>query len=531
MLVTIASIFLAQIPMGPIKHPGLNPNFHELCKRVESQLELGNFEAASKAWQALPSRNVKLEWDDSGVPANRKAEFESARNQVIADLAEGLPELTIELKKPGGVKISFSPKLPEKNLMPQGAVLFFSPDASEPRVEAVISLLRGNPPSPVEQIDVYNEIGHAVLEYFGRQPTPVSAELGFRSDLASRERRRISPADRLFYRKTMMLVDSLKQSIDKKTKIRHVESSAQFDISSFQLGNHVQGDIVPLSFQITNSGTGLLIVQARPDCGCLFIDPTINIEPGRTALIKGGVDTHEYVGVLAKKFLITTNDPNQASFEIPVHISVAPLYRTLMPAGSTLLVGKNGTETNIFLTLNPTAKFKAVSVTTAGIPATATIEPWKGELPDPEFGESTIPRTGYKVHVKVAKGVPKGRFGVTVMIATDSAEFPVVRHSFSVQTGIVAQPEQVYFGEIDRSSRRGSFFLARPNKPFRILSVAGNTPFLTGKVIESKGQTEYRITVVLDGTQPTGPMGAMVRIKTDDPEQPVIEIPVTGIVK
>jgi|CXWL01.1.fsa_nt_gi hypothetical protein len=531
MLVTIVSLLLAQTPSGPIKHPGLTPNFHEICRNVESKLEVGDFEAATKAWLALPSRQLKLEWNEASIPANRRSEFESARDQVIADLTEGLPELKIELKKPGDIKISFAPNLPVKNLMPQGAVLFFSPTASEPRVESVISLQRGNPANPVEQIDVYNEIGHAVLAYFGRLPTPVSGDLGFRTDLPSRERRRISGADRSFYKKSMMVVDSLKKSIDTKTRIRPEVAKAQFDISAFELGNHVQGEIIPISFQITNTGSGLLMVQARPDCGCLFIDPALNIEPGRTALVKGGVDTHEYVGNLAKKYFITTNDPDHASFEVPVLLSVAPLFRTLMPVGNTILATKNGAEADIFLTLNPAAKFKAISVSTAGLPSTASIVPWNGTLPDPEFGEAAIPRSGYKVHIRVEKGMPKGRFGLTALIATDSLEFPVIRHSFNVQTGIVSLPDQVYFGEIDRSPRRGFFFLSRPNKPFRILSIATNSPFAIAKIMTAKGQTEYRISVILDGTQPTGRLGAKVKIKTDDPEQPNIEVPVTGSVK
>ena len=77
---------------------------------------------------------------------------------------------------------------------------------------------------------------------------------------------------------------------------------------------------------------------------------------------------------------------------------------------------------------------------------------------------------------------------------------------------------------------RAHTILSRPDKPFKVLSVESDVTFIKASLEPFKGSTNYKIVAQYDGTAPRGRFLAKITVKTDDPKQPVIEIPVEGIV-
>ena len=74
-----------------------------------------------------------------------------------------------------------------------------------------------------------------------------------------------------------------------------------------------------------------------------------------------------------------------------------------------------------------------------------------------------------------------------------------------------------------------SFRLTRHGKPFTILGITTG-PHLKATIHPILGQMEYQVDVAYDGLAPKGSFMEVVRVKTNDPAQPVIEVPLSGLI-
>lgn len=529
-----AFVFALQIEtLGPVPMPGMSAHFQEMCLAVQEKLQAGQFEAAANALQVLPSRKVIVEWDDSKVPAARRKEFAEARDQILEAFRQDPLNLDIKIGKPGHIKFDFVDSLPKSrgDSVSPGSVQFFSTSRSEPRVESVIALRRGNPEAQTEAEDVYNEVGFAMLALYGGTPNPLGS-LSKRSDQPARSRNIFRTDEKVFVRNALRMVDALADAVSKRQKLTPARPSLAMDVTLLSSKPVVQGEVVEFSYQVTNTGNALLIMQNRPDCGCLYVDPDVRIAPGKTALVKAFVNTTEFVGDLRKNILVTTNDPEHSRTAIKVHVLAKPLYRLLLPKGPNLVGDAKGFVTDVFLALDPSVDMKVLNATTNGLPATVRWERWQGVLADPELGEPAKPRSGYRFRISVEKGIPSGRFPLTLNVSTDHKIFSDLRQTVYIQTGIIALPNQVYLGQIERAPRRASFFVARPGKPFAIKNVVTDLKFAKVSFMPTgSAKDEYRVFVELDGSQPDGELSGSVKVFTDDPAQPMIEVAIRGTVR
>lgn len=532
MIVALSLALTIPGTLSPILQAGTNRLFHEMVGNVVHATQAQDWKGAESALKALPKREIVIEWDDSAVPAALKPEFLQARQEFADEFAKQAVDWTVKYAKPGSIRVSFTKELPK---LPSGiraaAATLFSPNPKDPQVESVLSLIRGEPAVPTSGMDVYNELGFAVLQYMGKEPTPYPNEFAFRSEQPSNVKRRLGGMERVFMRRSALAIESLRLAVKNRTPLELSAPIAILDTKPITWPATVQGEVREFRLQISNPGNAPLLIQARPDCSCVFVEPALTIDPGQTALLKGGIDTTEFVGDLDKKIFLSTNDTAKPFLSIPVRVFAKPLFRMLQPSGSTVLVGPNGGTTTVYLAIDPQAKLNATGVQTSGLPSTATLSPWSGTLPDPEFKEPAKSRKGYRIPVKIAKGQPAGRFGVSVLVTTDHPKYPVIRHSFYVQNGIVALPPTVYFGEIRQSPRRGTSLISRPGRPFKIVRVLTGSPFVKAEALPSKTGDEYQIVVQLDGRQPLGPLNEVVQIITNDPSQPRIDLPVAANVK
>lgn len=535
MLSLLAAVLVSQVAPAPVKQPGTNELFFKVTRAVEDRLQRKDFYGAERAMKALPKRTPLIQWDDSQLPANLKAEYAAARDLLIKELNAQFVNLNVKLALapkgvPGDIKVGFAPTLPgEPNS--RGSVHFASPSPAEPRVEAVFAIRRGSPPMVSEQNDIYSDLGHAVLAYFGMAESPVPGVLSHRYDNPLQDRIRIHRSEVVFVRNNLMIVDSLVESVRKKRPVTPSDAQARLDTTEIVLPDTVQGEVPSLSFQVTNLGNATLRIFVRPDCGCLTSDPVSNALPGDTVLIRGSIDTREFVGNLEKKFFVTTNDPQRPTFVIPVRVKVKPLYRMVVDGGNVLSRDTAEKPVDVFMWTAEGLDLKPERVQVDGLPNTVTFQPWEGTVADPEMGEGPLPRKGYRFTISGVKPPTAGRFGLTMSVATANERFPILRQSFFVQTGIVALPGSVYFGEIGQTPRRASFMVSRPDRGFKITKIESNVPAASAVFVATKDDREYRVTVMLNGKQEKGAMSGMVKVHTDDPAQPTIFVPIQAQVR
>lgn len=159
-------------------------------------------------------------------------------------------------------------------------------------------------------------------------------------------------------------------------------------------------------------------------------------------------------------------------------------------------------------------------------------EPWEGTLPDPKYNEGPLPRKGYKFELLFGPSIGAGRRTVGLSVDTDDPIFSRLNFPFYLQKGIVALPQRVYLGMLKpRQAAQGTARISRPGKPFKVTRVESLSSALivSAEPFGSKG--DYRINITFKGVPDTGNWTGKIRVHTDDPSQPTVDIDVAAAVQ
>ncbi|MCB8931866.1 MAG: DUF1573 domain-containing protein [Fimbriimonadaceae bacterium] len=527
-------LIAATLTQVPVVQPGASTEFHRACLAVEEALAAGDVPAARAAAASLPRRVIKLEFDASTIPEARRKEFEEVRDRVMSVWQRGITGVSITAGAPADIRVRFVKSLPPAagSPLPAGAAHLFSAAPDQPRLEAVIALERGNPARATEAADVHNELGYAIGAYFGLAADPLQfgAFMG-RSDLPTF---RLNAPSIVEYRKAranLELCETLRKLVLKGEKIQAAHPQIWIDAPVLPQEPAIQGEPIRFNVQITNRGDAPLSIELRPDCGCLSATPAAVLEAGDTRLMQAMIDTTEFVGPLHKRLIVYSNDPDFPVKEIPINVRVTPRYRLLAPGGPVVIASQDGAEFQVFLALDEKANFKPTGVRLNGMPGEVAQTPWSGKLADPELGEPATQRSGYRYDVKLEGTLAPGRSNGTLIIDTDSDRFPTLYYSFSAQKGIVALPDELYFGEIPKAPRRGSFLVSRPGQGFKVLKITSPSSNLFFEHTAVRDDWEYLVTVQFDGKVPFGNYTTTLIVETNDPKQPKLIVPVRAVVR
>lgn len=535
MFASLAFLSLVAAPaMGPMLPPGMNPAFQLAVLAVEDKLSVSDFSGAGKALRLLPKRDVVVQWDDSKVPAEQRAEFAAQRDKAIKDWIQiSTATITLGTKNPD-IKFSFEPVLAESPTsgIPAGAALFWSETPTDPRLETVIGLKRGIPAEPIAPANVHNEVVHALGAYFGLASSPFPGTYMGRTDVNYQQESHLSPIEMSGAQKAMAVVDVLREAVQKHTPLIPTRPKAFIDTKAIDLGTVLQGQRQGFEIQVSNTGNAPLAIRLQPDCGCITTTRYEEIQPGGSFVVKGAYDTMLSVGQIRHTLLVATNDGDNSVLTVPFMIHVKPSYRFLMPAGDVVLLPEEGTTVTAYLAVTEGADIVPTDVQVSGLEGDVSFEPWSGKLADPQMNEPEMPRKGYKISVKLSGKMPvPGRAPVTLWMTTKSTQFPQVQTNFFVQRGIVALPLELFMGDIGASPRKFSLVVSGPSNGFKINKVTSDWPNLTFEVYPNSDGTEYRVMANYDGKGAPGPVKGTVVIETDNPKQPKILVPIKATVK
>ncbi len=496
-------------------------------------LSQGQFDQASKALSRLPRTKMTIQWDDSKVPADFRAMYATARDSAIQEWQRVKPDLEITLASKGDIKISFEEVLPPAvdAVLPAGAVYFTSDNPNEPRIEGIIALKRDVPPMTIDPRHVSNEVGFAIGSFLGAARLPKPASFMGRVDSLLRLELRAGKGDVDIANLNISLINALKDAAAKHQKTE-VQAPQMFLSPTILKHEPVpQGDIIPMSMEVTNRGNSTLYLSAVVDCGCVSAQVPPSVAPGQTSLIKVAVDSSRAIGKLDKYFIIYSNDPDKPEQKVTFDLWIEPGYRILKPnLGNDAMIPADGLKTDIYLTYDPAKPFKIKTLQVTGVKAVADYVEWEGALPDPELNVAPKSRKGYKISVLVSPTTKAGRWPLSIAIETDSKDYPVIYNTTYLQWGITAYPDKLYLGEIQTTGAVGYFTVSRPGQPFKIKGVASTDSNIVAKAEPTKNG-EYRILVTLKGKLTPGNLTANIIVSTDDPNQPPIVVPLSAFVK
>ena len=534
----LASILLFSLASGPVLGPtlpaGENSQVAAAALAVEDKLNAGDFAGATKAAQLLPKFDIVVQYDDSKVPPELKQDFASQRDSAL-NLIRGILKTNIRLGSDHpDLKFSFEPVLanPPESGIPAGAALFWSSKPGDPRLETVIGLKRGSPAMPINPVNVCNEIEHALGSYYGLSTSPFPGTMMGRSDIDLQRESEASPLELLLCNESSDAIKTIQAAVKNHTKLIPTRPKVFFEPKTIEMGWAVQGDPDGFQIQITNNGNAPLAMRFTPDCGCVSTEKVRTIEAGSSYVLQGYYDTLMTVGEIHHTLLVRTNDMDNPVIEVPVHIKVHPIYRFLVSGGNVINLPESGKDVTIYMLLADGAKIHPGQPQVAGIPGSAKMEPWSGELADPDLNEGPMPRKGYKVTVHLDGKLPApGRDPVTVYVPTDNQKFPTIQANLYAQRGIVVSPPQLYMGEIGAGEGKYTLIVSGPAKTFHIKKVSSEWPYISFSYYPNADGSEYHIDATYNGKSPIGPVVGTVRIDTDDPKQPIIYADIQANVK
>ncbi len=515
---------------------GTSSAFGGLVLQVE-RASAGDRAKAARLAGLLPRRDPAILWDDRKVPAASRAAFRAARDYALVEwgrLVDGLrPRLVTDPKLAArGLVFSFEPTLARG----AGAAHFFGTDATGPRLETVLGLMRGDDSTGgaafTGETDVHNEVLYALGAYLGLDAVP-----GFGGAMGRTDRRALvatSPGivEAGTGERALALSTALRETLAKGRAVPAEAPRVWSERREADLGSVRRGEPAEVQFTVANNGDGRMLLSVRGDCGCLTAVGPSELGPGETGVVRARYDTSALGGTIRHRVVIRTNDPETPRLEVPLSIFVRLPSRVLLPSGPTHLLD-GGSPFEMFLVGDGEGPVALEGARVAGVEGTLTTEAWSGTLPDPELGEGPRRRQGYRLRFapKAAGFALGGRRMASLEVRLKGAG-DAERTNFAVQRGIAPVPLSLTFGEPDSTPMDAETVLGRPGRPFAIAGFGALPPgyeaFCATRGVRAERHTvRVRVRPERLGRAAGGVLpSATLRVRTDDPDQPEILVPI-----
>ena len=513
---------------------GASIEFHHLVLDIENALSAKDFAMAEKLSGQLPSNEVTWSLDSHKLDSDQKVEFTQVAETAQQNWSKALGgEVSFKRISTGkaDIAISFEPVLAKISGTNEiaGAAFFLGADPTQPKVEAVIGLKRGPSLSKIIGREVFNESQFAFGRYLGLAPNPQLGSAMGRIESQMIASNSITIQDAGAVKKILSLSHQLRDAIQKKQVIESGQPAMKLERNNLEFKDAIQGDDGQAQMLLTNTGTSMLELEIRGDCGCISGTVPETVAPGKSTLLTGLFKTAELNGDVHHNLILKSNDPDHPIMVIPVKISVIPRAEAVFPETNTIYVDRNEKELIYYLNSAEQKLFNISDVTVIGMPVTVRTERFDGEVPNYLILGKKQTIHGYKVFVDASKLTSRDVFGRsygTVYLKTDNPKINFIKTQFFVQNGIVSLPDSIYFGT-PLGIADSTFALIRTGRPFKILKITSDSKYLT---FEIKGNTPenastYMVRVIYDGKAPGHRFKGTVIVQTDDPQQSVIKIP------
>jgi hypothetical protein len=289
--------------------------------------------------------------------------------------------------------------------------------------------------------------------------------------------------------------------------------------TAIDAGEVVRGDPLHYAFVLKNTGTAPLEVRAKASCQCTVARYDRTIVPGAEGKVEAELRTASLNGKVHKTIAVRTNDPQQPKLELKLAATIRPVVEVL-PAGPQRLTLASGAPTVQRFTLQVRdADPVEVRAATCSVPyATAAVEP----LPGAQAHDRD-----YQLTLTVSPEAPLGRSNLVVNVQTTSPREPSVAIKVACEKGILALPSSVSFGAAAANATepiQRVVLLTKRAGPFQVRKVRGSDPNLEVRPEPAADGSQVRL--YLSYRAGAAAKKGLVFVETDDPEQPVVAIPV-----
>ncbi|MGR3179166.1 MAG: DUF1573 domain-containing protein [Candidatus Anammoxibacter sp.] len=294
----------------------------------------------------------------------------------------------------------------------------------------------------------------------------------------------------------------------------------------YNFGKVYRGIKVEHVFRFKNEGQGeLKIEKARTSCGCTAaIISSKNIPHNEYGEVKVTFNTQSYTGKVTKKVTLYSNDPDTPKYKLTItgtvieEVAVKPkrldFSKIAYETGSTKDISvKSITDLKL--------KIKKVESTNPNVIATIKEDKEKG---------------GFIVNVSLKKETDYGKVNGNILIFTNSKHQEKITVPFygEIIGDLSIYPPRLSIGVI--SSKKEMVFPAFVivyNNDVNIEKVEATPDFIETVLTETKTKRKrrtYKIETIFRKNSPAGKVNGNLRIFTNSKRQPVIEIPIIGMI-
>ncbi len=283
-----------------------------------------------------------------------------------------------------------------------------------------------------------------------------------------------------------------------------------------------EGTIIKQRFIVANRGQADLELKAvKPSCGCSAARWDQWIRPGQEGTIETEFNTAYFRGPVTKHFMVFCNDPRRPQLDLTLSARVTPLVQ--ISPGPVALIAMDDASASYEFTLERTD----------GQPM--QILQVFPNAPYLKIDVTPLPGNGrYRVAVTTTADTPLGRSSACISLRTDLEKAGSLSLLLMVDRGIVAAPPELFLGVLPgqlTAATRGVVTLSRRSGSFHVTGVTADDPKLKARLETIRAGAEYRITVTYATGRDAMQHRRTLTVTTDDPKQPLLRIPVEGIVQ
>lgn len=496
-------------------------------------LSKGQFDQASAILKPLIApAAIRVYADFTPVPKDRRADFRQAVQQAEHNWNAGLAGVIrfqpVEKEEDADVVILFDrdvavTQFGQARLICSDVKLDIAETASARRTgQARIALLQPYTPGTHSAASITHEVGQALGVFIGlgssvnpediMGPDPHSAAATVKPSAQDTQRAlQIQDARTklMGYAERRLAVYMPRAVI----AVAKVEQDA---------GEVWRGENPRYAFAIRNTGDAPLeIIEAKPNCGCVVPSYDKVIPPGKEGRIEAELRTATYRGRIFKMIDVTSNDPETPKLSLRLLATVKSVI-TVLPSESPVIGLKDSGPTIHEMTVQVAEK-DPVQITNA----TCTV-PYASVDVEPAGKPNE-----YKLKLTVRTDAPLGRSAFLVSVTTTSKREPQLNITAICEKGILAVPVAAYMGTITPQTVmpvNQIVTLSRREGSFKIQTVQIDDPNIEVRRETLQEGSQYRLMLVYKGGWQPGQVRRKLTVQTDDPRQPMIEIPVMATV-
>jgi hypothetical protein len=299
-----------------------------------------------------------------------------------------------------------------------------------------------------------------------------------------------------------------------------------FDELEHDFGKVGADQTVKHTFKFKNTGdTTLVIGDIKTTCGCTgTLLSQREIAPGSDGSLEVSFHSGGSGGQRRKSIFVSSNDPQKPSVKLDIAANVVVPVE-VRPRTVYWVAEKNKKSMQaVELLYDPELKLRILGL----------------ELSSPAFSASYRPinkkdELGYTIDLSCNGSLPIGNFQEKLVILTDNPEHPKLEVALrgKVAGPVKVIPDAVALGVVkaDQLPVRTVRVYSTSKSDFAITAVESSNPMLSYELNREDGSNRYEINVKLTQLPPTGAFSEKLTIKTNDPSDAVIIVPVYAYVK